>query len=161
MKLPKSIIKKHGISKKAWRIYKSGLGSTRKSSYKRSKTRRKSLVNVARRRKTRTVYRYAKKRARRIRRGMKPFDLAMGTAVVTFLEPTLDTFLDKFAGQIGVFGGVDMKDVAKVGLGFFMMKRRSKFMKGAGYALMVIGTREVVRSFVGQKVATSASNNWC
>lgn len=82
----------------------------------------------------------------------------MGTAVVAIGEPMLDAFLDRFGGTMM---GVDIKDVGKVAAGVFLMKRKG-FLKGAGYALTVIGVRNIVRGFVGTKLGTStAQASWC
>ncbi len=156
--LPKSIIKKYGISKKAWKIYRSGRGSTRRAAIKRSKTKTKSGYVARRRRKTRTIYRRPKRRTYRRSSGMKPMNLFIGSAVVAVAEPTLDAFLDKFIPlQVA---GIDMKDAGKVGLGWYLMKRRGTIMKGAGYALMVIGARNLVRGFVGSRIATTNNTGW-
>ena len=50
MKLPKSIIKKYGISKKAWRVYKSRSRSTKKRKVVSMARRKKYYVKRGRRR---------------------------------------------------------------------------------------------------------------
>ena len=50
LKLPKSIIKKHGISKKAWRIFKASKSKTKSIIKSRTKTKIARVSNVARKR---------------------------------------------------------------------------------------------------------------
>jgi len=58
--LPKSIIKKYGISKKAWSVYRSGRSGNRKA----NKPRKRHMSIVRRMPRRRTTYRKAYRRAR-------------------------------------------------------------------------------------------------
>ena len=91
---------------------------------------------------------------------MKVGDVVVGTAIATFTEPFLDGLMDKFMPM--EVAGFDLKDVGKVMLGMWLTKQRSGIVKSSGYALAVIGTRNLVRSFVGTKLAIpeASSSGW-
>ena len=78
----------------------------------------------------------------------------MGAAIVAVADPIVDTFIDKFAGQFGgQLNGIDLKDLAKMGLGWWLARRgRGTLMKSAGFAWAVIGTNNVVKGVSGKLI---------
>jgi hypothetical protein len=105
--------------------------------------------------------RYRRSRSRRSYSRTVKFkvgQIVMGTAIVTVAEPMLDGVLDKVVPlQVG---GVDLKDAAKVALGMYLTKKGGKAMKAAGYAMAIIGTRNIVRGFVGTRLQLPSGDGW-
>lgn len=87
-------------------------------------------------------------------------NLLIGGAVVSFLEPTIDTFLDQMIPiQIA---GTDPKDLGKVLIGYYLAKKKG-ITKGMGYSLLLIGFRNIVKGLTsGFKlgIGTSTTENW-
>lgn len=152
--LPKSIIKKYGVTKKAWRVYKSRKRRPRTTRRVKRKVRRPMARRRRRRRRYPRIRRYVRRRGGTL--SMK--NLAIGAAIVSVVEPTLDTFLDQMI-PISV-AGIDPKDFGKTAIGWYLLKKKGT-VKGIGAALMIIGVRNIVRGFTGGiAVGTSASTGW-
>src|SRR3990172_11924573 len=129
--LPKSIIKKYGVTKKAWAVFRGTKSKSRPSGQERKTMARRRGV---------------KRRFGRHSAGLSVKDLAVGTAAVSVFEPFLDNLAGNFAG--GLLGGIG-DDVIKAGLGWYLAKKQKGAIKGAGYALLVIGVRNIVAGFAG------------
>ena len=146
--LPRSLIKKYGISKKAWQVYRAGKKRSRPSRPVRIKKTKVRFMarrrRVSRRPYTRT--RYVRRAVRRRGGTLTMKNLAMGAAVVAVVEPTLDTLLDQYI-PISV-AGIDPKDFGKAAIGWYLLKKKG-MVKGIGASLMIVGVRNIVRGFTG------------
>ena len=116
--LPKYIIKKYGISKKAWQVYRSKKKKTKRS-HAHKKIKRRS-VRVARRRKSRRIsYRRSK------------FNKEIGiVAYATIGEPLIDSLASRFSMGLPA-------DAVKVLLGYFL-KKKGGMIGGIGTAMYYI-----------------------
>jgi hypothetical protein len=135
MKLPKRIIKKYGISKKAWSVFK----RTRKGKAKptiRQKTKR--VKTMARRRRT-----YAtKKRTKRSGMNSRIKTALAVTAYATLGEP----LLDKAASQLNI--GVS-DDIVKGGAGLALDYYGKGWLKAMGKAAWIIALNRVATDQIG------------
>lgn len=82
--------------------------------------------------------------------------LVAGVGIVTVIEPFINVQLEKF----GLVGMID--DILKLGIGYFLAKRKSGYVKGAGIALMVLGTNRLVGKLMSGTIlgSTAASSGW-
>lgn len=140
--LPSSIVKKYGINKKAWEIYRGSRSPKRSMRSKLVGVRKMARRRFRRFHRSPRVRRYFRSRGGALT--MK--NLAIGSAIVSVVEPTLDSMLDKFI-PITV-AGIDPKDIGKVAIGWYLLKK-SGMIKGIGASLMIIGVRNIVRGYVG------------
>lgn len=147
--LPASIIKKYGVSKKAWSVFRS---------HRRSSTPKRRVDVMPRRRfKRYRPFRSVRRSFRRRGGSLSMKDLAIGAAVIAVVEPTLDTFLDKMI-PITV-AGIDPKDIGKVAIGWYLLKK-SGMVKGIGASLMIVGVRNIARGFAGGlAIGTTSTTN--
>jgi len=138
--LPKSIVKKYGISKKAWAIYRSKThaDSRRTGSLKKRRAVRNARLGIM-------------ARKRRVRKRIGRFSLKselVPIAVATFTEPLVDSLADRFAGQLNIgLGGVQMDDLIKVGIGLYAGKKSGLTGKVAKY-YGVFGMRNIVKGLL-------------
>jgi hypothetical protein len=138
-KLPKSIIKKYGISKKAWKVFKSKKSSARK----KSKSQKiKGVKPMARRR------RYTKRRSYRRYSGTGNLTkVAMGAVGWNFIEPFADTALTRFGGSIG---GMGFDDILKAVGGFYGMKKiKNPYLKGVAMGAFLSGINRLTSQLAG------------
>lgn len=128
-----------------------GLIKSRSSNPRRKK--RRSRRRYKRKYKTKKIakrgeYRMARRRRGRGSRGRTGISInriMVGAGIVAVADPIVDQLIDKFAGQLGgQLGAIDIKDLIKVGGGYFLAKRRG-MLKGAGYAWVVLGINNLVR----------------
>lgn len=148
-KLPKRLIKKYGISKKAWSVFRSEQNSRKRKSKSRSTTPKT-------RTKFKTVRRQmAKKRTRR-RKGMsmrtKALLGAMGYAVLG--EPLLDMVATKLGVSIS-------DDIVKGLAGWFIANNTSGVVSSVGNAAMTIAAYKFglsnLKGFGGNLFGASSS----
>lgn len=122
MKLPKSIIKKYGITSKAWSVFRNS---------KKTKRRGKGKM--------------AKKRHYRGGARMKSSTKAMvgGLLYATIGEPLLDMAADKV--------GLNIQDDFVKGIGGFMLtKVKNKYVSAVGNAALIIAVNNVAKNQLGQ-----------
>jgi len=136
-KLPKSIIKKYGITKKAWSVFRGTKTKTKKSG--------------------------GKKMAKKNKSGSKGGDtllLQAGTAAVYgAMRPKLEQWIQPLTSKIP-FAGNYVDEVALGGLGYLIAKGKVPMLKGktaraAGKAMLII---EAAR--VGSGISQGISLNW-
>jgi hypothetical protein len=131
-KLPKSIIKKYGISKKAWAVF-------RGSSASRGKT------TMAKRR-----YGFARK-ARRFARRSTNMSSPMGTILPAFVygaaRPALSSLVSPLTSKIP-FGNYADELVLGLG-GYFMAKKGSGMIRDAGKAILTVEAASLGAQTVG------------
>lgn len=118
-KLPKSIIKKHGISKKAWQVFRS-----------RQKSRSKSV---------RRTNKMAKKRrsVRRRSTGLKPMQVFVGGGMYGAVRRYLDGLVKPITARVPLGSIAD--EAALFGLGYLAHKNmRDKTIKQVAMAGMAV-----------------------
>ena len=133
-RLPKSIIKKYGISKKAWRVFKGRKLSGRKrrrTSVTRKVSTRRGPRKMARRR-TRT--------RRRKGFGSGISGQLMGAGGVVLYESLVSPRLPLGSGIT--------KNAVEFGIGYFL-RNKGGFLGSTGKALMTVNAVELVRGLLG------------
>lgn len=150
--LPRSIIKKYGVSKKAWSVY-------RKSRLPKKKVIKKGRTqNMVRRKSRRTVYKYKPKRSRSRRAaGFSIFKELMPIGVTVFTEPFVDTAVDRFAGQFNAAlpFGLQVDDLAKMIVGGHFAKKSGMVGKIAKY-YAIFGARNTLKNVLGGVMTQTA-----
>ena len=140
-KLPKSIIRKYGITKKAWSIYKRGKSSKKRASYKRSKTRtkRRRSYSMARRKVRRRSY---------ARKGINWANQMKGALVVVGYESMIEPMIPA--------SGL-LKNVAGLAAGAYLFKKKGALGQ-AGKTLVAINTVQVARQFAAPLIGQVAGS---
>jgi len=146
MKLPKNIIKKYGISKKAWSIYRARKGKTRTAS---------AGGKVARRRKT-----TSKSRTRRVMSNQ--FTPAVGAFLYGAIrEATLAKVMDPILSRVPLPGTQYTDEIAMFAGSWALSKGKIPFLnklkitRSIGRAGMIIEA-----SRVGQQMGARSVNNF-
>lgn len=141
MKLSKAVIKKYGITKKAWSVQR-GMSSSSRTS-KRNKPKKY---------KTRSVYKVAKKKTSR-RRASSMFGALntpiMGAAGVVAYE----SFISPMIPVQGV-----AKDLLELAGGLYLSRRKG-ILGATGKALVTINSYQLIRGFVGDKLTGLMGSN--
>lgn len=109
----------------------------KRSSTKNIKRRKTTSSSMAKRKKTRTV--------RSVKLDLK------GVGLVLIGEPILDSFLARFGMGIP-------DDFLKAGLGWYLSRRGSTMQKSAGYTLMILGARNIIRGSAGNILGNVLGN---
>lgn len=136
-KLPKSIIKKYGISKKAWSVFRSS---------KKNKSQSRG-VSMAKRK---TIKR--KLGSRGSAKMNNVLKIVVGAGIVALYEVFLSPRIPLKR---------NMKNILEMVIGIILMMQRNVYLKSAGVALLTINAFEVIvpvlRGF-GSKKAVSTSS---
>lgn len=149
-KLPKSLIKKYGISKKAWQVYKNR---------NKKKKKRKSPTIKSRSRK-RTTKKMAKKKRtyRRKSRGLKPSQILIGGGIYGALRSYLDGAIKPLTSKIPL--GTITDEAALFTLGYFAHKKfRDKTIKSAAMAAMSVEAARMGEAFRDGSAFGAVSSN--
>lgn len=105
-KLPNAIIKKYGITKKAWAVFRGRSGRTHNHKFK--------AVSMAKHRRRGGLF----TRARRTYSGVKGKINELAIVATAFLEPVIDNFVAKFAS---IAGG--LSNILKLVAAYFLKKK--------------------------------------
>lgn len=132
--LPKSIIQKYGVSKKAWAVFRSRKRTTQTVRPRRPRPSIKRRVSMAR------------KSYKRYSRALKPTNTMIGAVAYGLLEPTINSF----AGKLGM--GVS-DDIVK-GVGGYLLAKRGGLIGGIGQAALTISVYKLAASRGGLLSAT-------
>lgn len=114
-----------------------------------ARTRRVKTM-ARRKRRTRTVYRTARRSYRR-KSGFTQGQLYMGIGAAALAEPVVDSFAARF-------GFANADDFAKILLGAWAYKKQRGMFKAAGLGLMAFGTRNLVRNYTGGIMGTNTAS---
>jgi hypothetical protein len=141
--LPKSLIKKYGVSKKAWRIYRSKKGSKR-SNFFRSKVKKRSVRTMARRR--RSFKRYARKSKNLLGKLNKPIVGSIGVVIYeSFVSPLIP-----LTGLI--------KNVIELLLGLVLSKKGG-ILGAMGTALVYLNSYQLISNVKGMVMSGTAQGS--
>ena len=138
-KLPKSIIKKHGITKKAWRIFRAKKGTTKK-------------VKTKTTRRVKTMVKRKVRKSRKSGMNAQTKRIIGAAAYATIGEP----IFDMAASKVGI--GIADDYVKAIG-GYFLAKNTSGILKGVGEAAMIISVSNVAKAQVGNLLTRFSGNN--
>lgn len=137
-KLPKSIIKKYGISKKAWQVFKSGSSKTK------TKTR------------SGTMARRKKSGYKRSSGSIKPMNILLAGALYGAIRPTVANMLPTFFK----FGAVDSDNVILSGAGYLASRQSNKFIKTLGLVAMSTEAGIITSGFLTSQLGTNVPDNY-
>jgi len=159
MKLSKAIIKKYGITKKAWAVARKGVHKVR-TAMRRSKSKRKTHFRSA---KVNNVARKRRSFGRSSSQGLSPEKLAAyGFAYGVVREP-LSRAVSGVAGNL--IGGVG-DEVALGVLGYLAAKKGSGIVRDAGKAMLTVEAHNLGRqvsagglNILGMGSSTTAASN--
>jgi hypothetical protein len=117
---------------------------------RRKRKARKSRPKTLKRRRTIKLSMPRKKR-RRTRKGTFGFggsrtfsDMAKGAAIATIVEPFADQFIASFAPSIPRVGNIQPDDMVKVGIGYFLGKKKGLLGSTARF-IGLFGVRNIVK----------------
>jgi hypothetical protein len=143
--LPRAIIKKYGVSKKAWSVFRRSKKSRRTIS---KPVKFKRLTSMRHKRTSKRGF-FSKAKS-----SINTNGLIMGAAAVAVVEP----FIDQAVSKISSFAPLPA-NIIKAGVGWFAAKNSNKLIKGTGLALLVLGVHDTVSSYT-RGSAVSASSNY-
>lgn len=139
-KLPKSIIKKYGISKKAWRVFRARKSSKSAPKRRRRSTKKKQVSTMAKRRRTARRRSAPSRRRRKGNSGnMQLLWMGVGSGLSGLAE----------GGVNKLTGGTLTGNVAGAAGGYALWKYASGPLSHAGKGMLV----KAIGSFVEQNVA--------
>ena len=148
-RLPKSIIKQYGISKKAWAVFRSRKSTKKTISPQASRPKKRSGYSMARRKST-------SRRTRRVSRALKPTNMIIGAAAYAMLEPTVNNLASRV--------GMGMSDDVIKGVGGYFLAKKRGIVGGIGSAALTISIYKLAArqgglftASNGQGVATSGA----
>ena len=143
MKLSKSIIKKYGISKKAWSIQRGRKGGKTMARRKSSRSHKKS-------------YRKSKSGSS----GLNPWIVALTVAGNEIARPQLQRYTGQYTSKIPVVGPAGYgHEVAVSGLALgSMLLFKGKTVKSIAYPLIAKEVGSAANKMMGQSAASSASS---
>jgi len=146
-KLPKSIIKKYGITKKAWQVFR-GQKASRSRSPKRSKTR---------------YYTMARRRTSKRRSGNKGkiFGFSIGKVVSVIAGAAIAAVYEVFVSPM-IPISANIKNWIELALGLFLAAspRMPTMVRAGGAALATINAYSIIMPFIAGSGLGSGSGNW-
>jgi len=126
-KLPKAIIRKYGISKKAWSVYRGSKTKKRKSSRRKTSVKRRTHTMAKRRKGS-----YRRKATNMLGKLNKP--VVGAAAMIAY---------DRFVSPMIPIQGMS-KDIAELGIGMMLSGQRMPILKSMGNTMLVLNTYQIV-----------------
>jgi len=144
-KLPKSIIKKYGISKKAWAVFR-GQKASRSRSPKRSKTR---------------YYTMAKRRTHKRSGNKKIFGFSIGKVVQVIAGAAIAAVYEVFVSPM-IPISANIKNWLELALGLFLAAspKMPTMVRAGGAALATINAYSIIMPFIAGSGGSVGSGNW-
>lgn len=133
--LPRSIIKKYGVSKKAWAVFR---GTKRRARHISRPVKTKVIHVMARRKHSGRSFR------RSLKAGLSVKNVALGAAITAVVEPYFDSMV---LNPLRTYIPAIPAGVAKALIGYYINKKMKGIVKGVGLSLMVLGINDTVQSF--------------
>jgi len=141
MRLPKALIKKYGISKKAWSVFRG----------RKTKTISKS-TKVVRTMARRGFRRKAKRSFRSSSSGVSAMKVGASAAVYGAVRDKIHSYIPNT--------GIPYSDsVVSAALAYFFLYKKSGWMKNAGVAIIAVEAAAVGQAMTSGMMSTSSGNS--
>jgi len=140
MKLPKAIIKKYGITKKAWKVFK---GKAKKVTRKVTKKTNRRVKTMARRR-----YKVTKKRGRSKGAGITPMKVALSSAAYGAFRDKLHSFIPNV--------GIPYSDSVITGAIGYYLTKKGGMLKNVGFSMLAVESAAIGSTLMASKGTSTA-----
>lgn len=90
---------------------------------------------------------------RRTSSGANIKQVMIGAAAVPFIEPWINQIAGQFGGNIL---GMSGDDIIKVGLGWYLAKKKTGYLRGIGVSLAVLGVSRMMEQIAARGIGAIA-----